>query len=244
MGDRFIRFILNDPDEKDKRNIVRSAIRSERAAIMEVSNGTAGSILDPKTRDAYSLTGGYVDWLRHNVEEKLPLVTMSESAEDRCIDLADLSADLRARPSNGGKRGVNSEDNYSSKELPTRLARQNVRLAICLAVVQNKTEVDAKVLRVVSKVALDTAHGHTQNICKWLCSPNPRSSGRTYQESGGFMEGVLEQWTGMSAERLMNYLMFLKGIDVMKCIRVQSRPTSWVLTDRVYELYNRVMGVK
>lgn len=246
MGDRFIRFILNDPDEKDKRKIVRSAIRAEKAAIMETSNGTTGSILDPRTRDAYSVTGGYVDWLRANIEEKLSHVTMSEEAEDRCIDLADLSADLRARPttSGGKRRGVNSEDNYASKELPTRLARQNVRLAYCLAVVQNKTEVDAEVLRIVSKVALDTAHGHSQNIAKWLCSPDPRAPGRTYQESGGFMEGVLSQWTGMQHERLMAYLTFLKQIGVLRVIRVESRPTSWVLTDRVYELYLKVMGVK
>lgn len=243
MGDRFLRLILNDPDEKDKRNIVRSAIRSERSAIMETSNGTTGSILDPRTREAYSLTGGYIDWLRANVEEKLPLITMSEEAEDRCIDLADLSADLRARPttSGGKRRGVNAEDNYASKELPTRLARQNVRLAYCLAVIQNKTTVDSEVLRIVSKVALDTAHGHSQNIAKWLCSPNPKSPGRTYQESGGFMEGILSQWTGMQNERLLAYLTFLKQIGVLQCVRIQNRPTSWVLTDRVYELYLRLM---
>lgn len=240
LGDRFLRLIINDPDEREKRNIVRSAMRSERAAIIEVSNGTTGSLLDPKTRLAYSLTGGYVDWLRANMEERLPLVTMSEEMEDRCIDLAELSADLRARPNTDKRRAVNVET-YSSKELPTRLARQYYRLATCLAVVQNKTEVDAEVLRVVKKVSIDTAHGHSMNVAKWLCSQNPRSPGQSYQESGGFMEGVLEQWTGMSRERLMAYLMFLKGIDVLKYERIPNRPTSWVLTDRAYELYQRVM---
>lgn len=239
LGDRFIRLLINDPLENEKRGIIRSAIRSERAAIMETSNGTTGSILDPKTREAYSLTGGYVDWLRANVEEKLPLVTMSEAAEDRCIDLADLSADMRARPTTDKRRGVN-EDSYNSKELPTRLARQNVRLAICLAVVQNKTEVDSEILRLVGRVALDTAHGHSLNMAKWLCSPNPKAPGRTYQESGGFMDGVLSQWTGMSQERLTAYLMFLKEIGVLLPVLVHSR-TAWILTDRVYELYLRVM---
>lgn len=242
LGDRFVRLILNDPPERDKRNIVRSALRSERAAILETSNGTTRSILDPKTREAYSLTGGYVDWLRANVEERLPLVTMSEAAEDRCMDLAELSADLRARPTTDKRRGVNEESHsYSSKELPTRLARQNARLALCLAVVRNERSVSPEVLRIVSKVALDTAHGHSLNIVTWLCRPDPKSPDRDCQESGGFTENSLSVWTGMTTERVLAYLSFLKGIDVVRAVQVYNR-TQWILTDRVYELYRRVVG--
>lgn len=242
MGDRFLRLIINDPLENEKRNIVRSAIRSERSAILETSNGTTSSLLDPKTRLAYGLTGGYIDWLRANVEDKLPLIAMSEEAEDRCIDLAELSADLRARPTTDKRKGANEDSHsYSSKELPTRLARQNVRLAICLAVVQNKHIVDYEVLRIVCKVALDTAHGHSLNIVKWLCSPNPKAPGRDYQDCGGFTDTSLSVWTGMSAERIASYLLFLKGIDVVRPVTIHSR-TQWMLTDRVYDLYLRVIS--
>lgn len=242
LGDRFLRFIINDPAEKEKRDIIRSAIRSERSAILETSNGTTGSILDPETRLAYGLTGGYIDWLRANIEEKLPTIAMSPQAEDECIDLAELSADLRARPITDKRRGTNSEDasSFSFKELPARLARQNVRLALCLAVVQNKTSVDNEVMRIVSKVALDTSYGHSLDIVKWLSSANPKSPERSYHDCGGFTENALSLWTKMSQERMLAYLQFLEGVDVVKHVTVHGR-TQWILTDRMYDLYRRVM---
>ena len=201
-------------------------------------NGTAGSMVDAKTRLAHALTGGYVDWLRAHVEEELSKVDISSGAEDYCVDLAELSADLRARPCEDRRK----IDTHDSKELPTRLARQNIRLASCLAVVLNRQQVDANVLRIVRKVALDTAFGHSLNIVRWLCSPNPKVGNKLYQECGGLMSQTLEVWTGMTAERLQKYLMFLRKIDVLEWREVRQSNGAWVLTDRVYELYLRVIG--
>lgn len=236
LGDRFMRYIIGDPIGEEKRSIVRAALRSERAALVETANGTASSIFDPKIRLAHALTGGYVDWLRENAEEKLAAVEVSEVAEDYCIDLAEISADLRARP-NEDKRRLETHD---TKELPTRLARQNIRLASCLAVVLNKTIVDATILKIVKKVALDTAFGHTRNIVEWLCSPNPKAEYVTYQESGGLQNQALQGWTGMLAERLAKYLTFLRKIDVIDWREIPQMGGAWVLTDRVYDLYQRI----
>lgn len=236
LGDRFIRFIIEDPPEKEKREILRRAVRSERVAMLDTANGTAGSVVDPKTRLAQSLTGGYVDWLRANVEEELTKIEVPPSSEEYCIDLAELSADLRARP-NEDRRKVETHD---SKEMPTRLARQNIRLATCLAVVLNKKVVDWDVLRVVRKVALDTAAGHSLNIVQWLCSSD--GNGGSYQQAGGLMRGILEAWTGMYNDRLMNYLKFLCKIDVLEHRDVRQTSGAWLLTDRVYDLYLRIMG--
>ncbi len=239
MGDRFLRFIIADPTTEDeKRGIMRAAMRAERSALVETSNGTAGSVVDYKTRLAYALTGGYVDWLRAHVEEKLAGVDVPAVVEDRCIDLAELSADLRARP-NSDKRRLEVHD---SKELPTRLARQNIRLATCLAVVLNKRAVDAEVMRIVRKVALDTAHGHSLNIVQWLCSYNPKMPRKTYQACGGLGTAMLGVWTGMPKERLENYLMFLRKIGVLELKHVPQSNGMWLLTDRSYDLYLRVMG--
>lgn len=239
MGDRFLRFIIPDPDTEDeKRNIMRAALRSERAAMMEQANGTAGSVVDSKMRIAHALTGGYVDWLRVHTEELLPNIDVPISAEDHCIDLAELSADLRARP-NEDKR---KREVHNSKELPTRLARQNIRLATCLAVVFNKKLVDSDVLRIVRKVALDTAHGHSLNIVRWLCSPNYKAGGRSYQECGGLTIETLSMWSNMSTERLHNYLMFLRDIGVLEWRNARQSSGMWVLTERTYNLYWRVTG--
>ena len=237
LGDRFIRFIIDDPDNHERREIARSALRSERSAMMEAVNGTAGSMVDPKTRLAHALTGGYVDWLRANVEEQLGKIELSTSVEDYCIDLAELSSDLRARPIESKVK----REEYDIKEMPSRLARQNVRMASCLAVTLNKQLVDSDVMRIVRKLALDTAHGYSLDIARWLCSPNPRVGDRTYQECGGLMEGTLATWTGMTPDRLLNYLMFLRKIDVLELRKAPQSNGSWMLTERVYDLYLRVM---
>lgn len=237
LGDRFLRFIIPDPDQAEKRSIVRSALRSERLAILESANGTAGSIVDQLTRAAHALTGGYVDWLRAYADEKLAAVDVPLAAEDHCADLAELSADLRARP-NEDRWKVEPND---SKELPTRLARQNIRMAMCLAVVLNKNVVDAEVMRIVRRVALDTAHGHSLNIVRWLCLPNPKAENRLYQECGGLMLGTLETWSGMAMDRLQRYLSFLRKIGVLVMCKNGGRMgDSWVLDERVYDLYLRI----
>lgn len=237
LGDRFLRFKINDPDHNERREIARSALKSERSAMIDRANNSAGSVVDAKTRLAHSLTGGYVDWLRANIEDKLPKVGISQEAEDYCIDLAELAADLRARPTES-KRSIDSHD---GKELPTRLARQNIRLASCLAVVLNQYSVGSDVLRIARKVALDTAHGHSLDIVQWLSSPNPKASDSTYQESGGLGIKTLQTWTMMSSDRLQRYLTFLRNIDVLQWKQCKHTGGAWVLTDRVYNLYLRIM---
>ena len=237
LGDRFLRVRIGEPTEQTKQAILLRSLRNERAAVLETSNGTEASIISPKLRRAYALTGGYVDWLRANVEEQICSVEMDGTAEQWCVDLAILTADMRARPNMDPKK----HEVHHSKELPSRLVGQFGRLALCLAVVQNKRSVDAEVLRIVRKVALDTAHGHSLNIAQWLCSPNPKAGDRSYQDCGGLAEGTLSVWTGMTSERLTNYLVFLRKIDVLE-LRATHGKGAWVLTPRALDLYLRIAG--
>lgn len=237
LGDRFLRFIISDPVEIERREIARSAMRSERLAMVDRTNGTTSSIADPLTRRAHALTGGYVDWLRANAEEKVSQVDIPAYAEDFCLDLAELCADLRARP-NEDKRKI---DTHDIKEMPTRLARQNMRLAAFLAVALNKFSVDTEVLRIVRKVALDTASGHSLKMVQWSCMPHKRGDGRNYQEHGGMFAGELGGWLSMPPERLQKYLSFLKNLGVLKMNSHKQMGNSWMLTERVYEIYQRIM---
>lgn len=237
LGDRFLRFIISDPRGDERRAIIRSALANERGAMLETSNCAAGSILDPKLRRAYALTGGYVDWLRSHVEDELSRVDVPADAEDHLLDLAEFSADMRARPVDEKKRNEPND----CKELPTRLARQNVRLACCLAVVFNKRVVDGDVLRVVRKVALDTSYGHTLNIAQWMCRAAPRGDGASYQGCGGIMPGQLMDWCKMSKDKFNNYTSFLQHIDVLQWKQQEFGRSAWVLTDRVHDLYQRIM---
>lgn len=242
LGDRFLRMIIGDPTQDEKRSITRSALRSERAAMLNQASGPVGSVVDGKTQRAQAMTGGYVDWLRDNVEEQLSKLEVSEAVEDYCIDLAELSADLRARP-NEGKYTIDSHD---TKELPTRLARQNIRLASCLAVVLNRIAVDNDVLRIVRKVALDTASGHSLSIVQWMAAVNHKDpAGRTHQECGGIGMETLAMWMNMTSERAHKYLMFLRKIGVLDWHQRAGTIGTWALTERMEQLYRRiVVGVE
>lgn len=239
LGDRFVRVRIGEPPQALKRAIMMRSLRNECQAVQETGNGTEASIIPPKLRRAYALTGGFVDWLRTNVEARLATVAarMSEAADERCCDLAELVSDMRARPNMDPRK----TEVHHSKELGSRLAGQFGRLALCLAVVLGRKSVDAEVMRVVRKVALDTAYGHTLNIVQWLCGPNPKMPGRSYQDTGGLMDGALAMWTCMTAERLANYMGFLRKIGIVD-LRQSQGNTSWVLTERVHDLYLRVIG--
>ncbi len=240
LGDRFLRIRIEEPTQEVKRSIMLKSLRNERLAVLETSNGTESSIIQPKLRKAYALTGGYVDWLRANVEEKIALVDMSEDKEIQCLDLAELVADMRARPNMDPKK----HEVHHSKELGSRLSGQFGRLALCIAVVLNKKEVDNEVINIVRKVALDTAYGHSLNIVRWLCSINPKSPyEETYQASGGLVAKVLEMWLSMTEERTLAYMLFLRKIDVVELIKSRFGGLgAWVLTERVYDLYLRIMS--
>ena len=236
LGDRFIRIRIEHPTEDVKRSIMLSALRTERRAVVEVSNGTEVSITEPRVRRAYALTGGYVDWLRENVPRLMPSVQMSERMELQCIDLAMLTADLRCRPNMDPKK---HEVNHV-KELPTRLASQFCRLALCLAVALNKSEVDADAMRVVRKIALDTSHGKSLDLARWMCErQNPRARQRRYQDTGMMLGEVAPHW-GTTHERAEQYLQFLRRIGVVSLTEERHTHGSWRLTDRVFDLYTRV----
>lgn len=241
LGDRFLRIRIEQPSEEDKQAILMRALNNELSAMTERSNGTESSIIPPKLRRAYALTGGYVDWLRSNVEERVAEVerNMLTSYKQQCVDLGILTAEMRARPNMDPKK----TETFPTKELPTRLVAQLGRLAGHLAVVMNKDSVDREVMRVVRKVAIDTAHGHTLNIVTWMCTRNPTAPEFTYQESGGIPEKRIAVWCGFTADKASNYLLFLKKIGVARCEFLPQGGNVWTLSERVYKLYLKVMSM-
>ncbi len=244
LGDRFLRVIINDvSSQEEKRAIMRSAIRSERRAMTVRSNGTSGGIVDERTKRAYGLTGGYIDYLFANNEQLIAEVDANTEdwVEDICMDLAELSADMRARPVRRTKWESPSFELEGHTELPTRLGRQNMRLASHLAVVLNKKAVDLDVLRIVRKVAVDTACGHSMNITNWLCGHNAREpDGKSHQECGGLAERYICDWSNMKQDVMVDYLLFLRKIGVLEMNNSSHYGTMWRLTDRVYDLHNRI----
>lgn len=236
LGDRFLRVTLDEPVQDERRAIVLAAMRNEWSAVAEHSNGTSGGV-EAKLRRAYAMTGGYVEWLRANVD-KIDRVEISQANLERVADLAEFTADMRAKPNTDTKK----LDCHDSKELPTRLGRQLVRLARCMSLVLNRWSVDADVMRRVHNVALDTSRGRTLDVLKWFRCVDA-ATGRTYQESSGIMAVQLARWAAFRTEpECLAYLNFLLKIGVLEHVASPHSHGHWKMTRRCDELHRAVVG--
>lgn len=231
-GARYIYCSFNEhPDAGRERQInfhlAYRALRDVRA----VANGSVESHHDPDLIRAKRMTGGYVNYLRRNAEMVLSAVRMSDESVERVIVFGEFCAFLRARPPKW-------QDEVTEREMSHRLVSQFIRLAVCLAAVRNKDEVDAEVLVQVRRVALDTARGRTLNLATALYRHG--RDGRTAQ--------ALESELGEGADKVLALCKFLVQIGV--CERVPAteanalqRPGKrWRLTPRVEKLYREVCG--
>jgi hypothetical protein len=234
LGDRFMRYVIAPPSDKEKRAILMHVMESAERSVKQLSNGDDSSTVEGKMLLAYRLTGGYVDWLRDNAPRLLDEATCEPEHKMRCIELGEFTADMRARPNPDAKK----LETHDSKELPTRIAHQYLRMAYCWTVAMGKTSVDDEVMRWVRKMAIDTSRGKSLDLVKTLAAKNPRN-GKTYQQDG-LTSSVLSSWLGMGEERMLGYLKFLRNVKVVQNVKVPGSKDLWKLTERVVELYDTI----
>ncbi len=234
LGDRFLRVVVDQASDDERRMILRKVIMTSTGTVRQSSNGAVESHMDPKLAEAYRLTGGYVDNLRDNSDDLLSAVRVDmEQLIDRISALAEFVADMRSRP-NPDKRKVDLE---ASKELPSRLASQLVRLAICLGAVTQRHEVDAEVMRIVAKVAVDTARGKTLMISRHLYEIGERGSSAA----------ACAVAAGTSEDRTNTLIDFMQKLDMVERFEVppsmgQRVHVRWRLTPRLRRLHDEVMS--
>jgi hypothetical protein len=150
----------------------------------------------------------------------------------KCMVLGKFVSYLRARDSVDPKK-----DTEATKELPTRLTHQLTRLAVCLSVVLGDDKVTDRVIRVTTKVAVDTARGPILDIVKELHKTG---------QSGATL-GQLASWTGKGEEREKIRLRFMHQIGILD--RFQERKAGGVrplvhyrLTEEMKSLFEEVCG--
>lgn len=239
LGDRFLRVYIEPPDEEAKQTIVKRVGYTALRSVLQISNGSADGHVEDHMRAAYCLTGGYVDYLRKNSVDLLAQAAagLDDEAErtlvDFCACRAEFTAYLRARPSKEKDREVGA-----TVELPTRLQHQYVRLAVCLAAVMNRPILDNEVLRIVTKVSLDTARGRTLTTVRCLYEA----------DNEGLETTALANLTNQTEEAERRRLRFLKELGVVKRRdKTVSTPSGkvvtsrrWVLVDRLVTLYRGI----
>lgn len=231
LGERFLDCVIMDgiDDELEDEILWRVANRAERNVAIE-ADGMAETQYEPEMAKVMQLTGGYVSHLRSNATRLLSKVVAPEWVLRKCAKLGKFVAYMRARPSK-------QQDEDAEREFAARLVSQHIRLAKCLAVVLNRSEIDAEVMRRVTKVALDTSRGQTLEIAKYL-----------WESSNGLELRSLALHTNKPEDKTRSMLRFLRQIGAVKTVSrvkngVRSKPV-WVLSDRVKELYGKVVAVK
>lgn len=234
MGDRFLRIYIEKPSKEEERGILRRVGYTAIRSVKTRSNCHVSSTVEEDLLRAYRLTGGYIDYLRSNAERLLNSVEADEDeVVEKCTALGEYAATLRARPHPDTKK-----DTEATKELPTRLTHQFVRLTYCLGVVINRLRIDADVMRRVVKTAKDTARGKTSWIVRQLYKAG---------EAGMYLKNIAGL-TGHSEDRERGHLRFLARLDAVEQYelpKIRGGGKKWRLTESFRELCDAVgMDVK
>lgn len=230
LGERYVTVsITDDMGENVKDRILwKVAMRSIRGFKME-SNGVPESRLSPEIAKFRSVTGGYVKYLREHGQALKERV--KEPPHDLIWDLINRGkfvAYLRARPSKRQKE-------KSDKELPTRLVGQYVRLAMSLAAVMGKDEIDQDVLWRVKKCVIDTASGITFDAVEAMYKAG----------DGGCTTETLARLMSMEKEEALEILRYMRRIKAVRVHRPTEKRvqgvTRWELMPELKKLYEKVV---
>lgn len=230
LGERFVKCcIMQKVDPDTERDIIRKVLYRQRdvkgTPIKEVE-----ALSDPDTARAIQMTAGYVDYLGKWANSLLQKVNDTDEQLEMIGNLARFVSFLRARPS---KRQVETVE----RELAARLASQLHRLATCLAVVLNKTTLDAEVMRRTVRCALDTSAGRTLEIARVLAA-HPE----------GLTAKAVSLMTGQAEGSERHYLQHLRRLEAVELFEAKVEGSArvvarWRLSEDFGALYRSVVAV-
>lgn len=195
------------------------------------ANGVLETHSDKEFVRAKQLTGGYLEFLRENASELLASVRDDNADElEPWFDAAaQFVAFMRARPASAKKAEA------ETREMSARVHNQMTKLALCLAAVLNRPRIDAPVLRIVRKVALDTSRGRTYDLVRRIRSYEVENGGE------GAFSGALAAQTGHPTAEEGGFLRFLQRIKACDPYKKTSAGQHrWRLTARLRALYDAV----
>jgi ribosomal protein L37AE/L43A/energy-coupling factor transporter ATP-binding protein EcfA2 len=175
LGDRFLDCdILGDGStEPFVESAASSAYDDITSSLKTLSKRESDSDDLPEDSGFYlkQITLGYLMHLKENLGDLIP--EMPKSSKKTIKALAQFLAFMRARV----RRDKEELTHRQRVELGTRLTKQLMKLAVCVAIVLSKTAVDKEVLRIIRKITLDTGVGFPLEITRRLgAKPNGLTS--------------------------------------------------------------------
>lgn len=229
LGERFLDCVIMEGIDDDLEDEIswRVANRAKRN-VSVIADGKLETQHDTDLVRAMQLTGGYINYLCDNSASLLGKIDFDDDRTRSCARLAKFVAYMRARPS------IKQEES-AEREFSSRLTSQLVRLAMCVAAVLGKRDVDDEVMTRTRKVALDTARGRTLELCKHLHKAG----------SDGLDTRALAIYTNQTEDREAALLRFLRKIGAVEMFRKEANgikgKSRWRLTGKLWRLYEEVL---
>jgi predicted transcriptional regulator len=209
LGDRFLDCVIYDENEDDEleAEIVNRASHRAARQVLSSSNHSPESRTDERMTHAMKITGGYLNYLRENINELLAGIEFTDEDHELCQALGTLVSFMRARPDKEME-----EEDENERELPTRLTSQFVRLLYCYAAVLNKTHIDDECKRAMIKIAHDTCSGITYRISRAI-----------YESNRGLEYSQVEKRVRRSESTVKKYLSFMREIEIVRLNKASNK---------------------
>lgn len=232
LGQRYLNItIMRKIDPKVESAINRHKLTGLFATLSKspVANGQGNSTSEKL--QAKQRTAGYINYLRSNIESLVMEVAANSPPEviAECDAYAAFISHFRARPSS-------RQTEEATRELSTRLATQIGKMAIGLGVVTGQKCVNTDIMKRVRKIAIDTAHGVTLDIGRFLYDEGEQ----------GLPTSTLAAAMLMGETEMREMLKFLRKIEVVTQFKLNEKvglgtSSRWKLTSNARKLYKLVM---
>lgn len=257
LGQRFLDYVIMGEIEVGLEREINARKGSTFFSDRTLSNSEVDSRDEPSLLNARQLTGGYVNYLRENMEKLWQDLEVDvEKVNTLCSDLAIFISLMRARPSLEG-----SKSECATREMSPRLCGQLNKLAACMAIVMSKPGIDDTILKRVTHVAMDTSRGKTLDIMKYLYKVGSEGKGVQHKLVDGSIQTkrrgasceVIGQIVGIKDKECLNYLNFLVSIKVLERYtenlpyvppgqrRIYNGHVRYRVRDNVHSLYTSIV---
>lgn len=220
LGVRFLDVVVMETiDDEFEDEVGWRAANQEARNMLHLSDGKPESQYPEDLALAMAMSGGYLDFLRTNALEISRGINIESYRLDQCNTLGKFVAFMRARP-------VKDSEHDGDRELSARLVKQLTRLAISLAAVLNKEDIDDEVMALVYKVVMDTSRGFTLEILRVLAR----------MPQGAEIKG-LSLLIRQQDDYLRRQLRFMRKIGIVETDLSRKR---WRVTPKMSSLYGKV----
>jgi hypothetical protein len=228
LGGRFIDCVIMEGIDEELEDRIAWRVANRSIRNLKIEDDRRLPSLDEDLLKAMQKTGGYIEHLILNAKAMMRAIEMAPEHVRTCTKFARFIAYMRARPSIHQEESVEREASY-------RLTAQMSRLAMCLAAVLSKDEVDDEVMRRVKRVALDTSRGRVLEVAKQMYAAGEEGiEARTL--------AVLTNETDDKQRPLLRYLRRIEMVEAYVAKTIMNSRPRWRLTEKVTKLYSEVIS--